>query len=166
MSIPALFFGQAEDDGVLAAGEGYADAGTAYTARVRSNPAAPDDTEERIWPAVHLTLSHRTPLATGTPGADTVDMTVRAIVDDEQVAETTFTLTLTPISDPDNPPARMRRTYEVALSIPRMRGLVEVGKDVPAGTNFQLEVEWPGSDVAVDSARVEFEVSGEVRVVV
>jgi hypothetical protein len=166
MSIPQLFFGQAEDDGVLACGEGYADAGSTYAAIIRSNPAAPDDTEERIWPAVHLTLSHRTPLAAGTPGADTVLMTVRAIVDDEQVAESTFTLTLTPISDPEDPPARVRRTYEVPLSIPRMRGLAEVGKDVPAGTNFQLEVEWPGSDVAVDAARVEWEPTGETRVVV
>jgi hypothetical protein len=119
MSIPQLFFGQAEDDGVLACGEGYADAGSTYAAIIRSNPAAPDDTEERIWPAVHLTLSHRTPLAAGTPGADTVLMTVRAIVDDEQVAESTFTLTLTPISDPEDPPARVRRTYEVPLSIRR-----------------------------------------------
>ncbi len=165
MSIPALFFGQAEDDGVLACGEGYSDAGVTYAARVRSNPAAPDDSEERIWPAVLLTLNHRIPLAAGTPGADTVQMTLRAIVDDTEVAEEAFTLTLTPVSDPEDPPARVRRTYEVALSIPRLRGLVEVGKTVPAGTNFQLELEWPGSDVAVDSARVEWEPTGEARAV-
>jgi hypothetical protein len=166
MSIPVLFLGQAEDDGVLACGESYADAGEVYAARIRSNPAASDDTEERIWPAAILTLSHRVPLAVGTPGADTVLMTVRAIVDDVEVAEETFTLTLTPISDPDDPPARVRRTYEVPFFIPRLRSAVEVGKTVPAGTNFQLELEWPGSDVAVDAARVEWETTGETRVTV
>lgn len=165
MSTPGLFFGQADGAAVLACGEGYTDAGDAYVARVRSGLAAPDDSEERIWPAALVMLSHR--IETDGVGApDEYDVTVRAVVDEEVVATGTISLALEPIADPDDPPARVRRTYEVAFSTPRMRGLVEVGKDVPAGTNFQLELEWPGSDVAVDAARVEYEPTGEVRVAV
>lgn len=163
MSIPGLFFGQAEDDGVLACGEGYTDAGEEYTAHIRSNPVVPDDTDERMWFAVYLTLAHRIE-ASDPMDADGVAVTVRAIVDDAEVTENVIQLSLEPVTDPDNPPARVRRAYEVALSVPRYRGLAEVGKDVPAGTNFQLELEWPGSDVAVDAAWVEVEETGEVRV--
>jgi hypothetical protein len=163
MSIPGLFFGQAEDDGVLACGEGYTDAGEEYTARVRSNPVVPDDTDERMWFAVYLTLAHRVE-ASDPMAADSVDLTVRAIVDDAEVTEDTIQLSLEPVTDPGNPPSRVRRTYEVAFAVPRFRGLVEVGKDVPSGTNFQLELEWPGSDVAVDAAWVEVEETGEVRI--
>lgn len=164
MSIPGLFFGQAESNNVLACGEGYEDAGLPYVARVRSNPASPGDTEERMWPAVYLMLSHRVEANPGDPDAEYVEITVRAVVDNATVVEKAFTLLLEPLEDPDNPPARVRRTYEVALSSPRLRGLVQVGRNVPAGTIFQLEVEWHGSDVAVDDAMVECEPTGEVRV--
>jgi hypothetical protein len=164
MSIPGLFFGQAEGGAVLACGQGYTDAGDTYTARIRSGLAAPEDGEERIWPAVLVMLNHRVEADDAEPSPDEYDVTVRAVVDEEIVATGTISLSLEPIADPDDPPARVRRTYEVAFSIPRMRGLVEVGKNVPAGTNFQLELEWPGSDVAVDAACVEWEPTGETRV--
>lgn len=161
MSIPNLFLGRADPEGVCAFDTGYTDAGEAYTARVRSNPdVLPDAGQERIYPAAYLTLEHRVPPAAGEP-YDEVALTVAAVVDNVAVASRVLTVRLTPIADRSNPPARVRRTYEVPLSIPVMLDAVEVGRTPPRGRIFQLEVSWPASDVSIDGAHVEYDLVPE-----
>lgn len=163
MSIPGLFYGQAHAGGLLAVGSGYTDAGVAYIARAKSNPVLPGGPEgEAIFSAVYLACTHRIE-PVGMEAYDEVEVTVKAVVDEAEVATAQFTIRMRQVTDPATPPPRVRRTYELGFSVPHIVGGVEWGRFPPRGTNFQLLVEWPGSDVSVDGGRVEHEVVSEIR---
>jgi hypothetical protein len=158
VSIPLLAFGSAEGGGLMVVGEGFTDAGLAYEAVARSNPAAPETIgEQAVYPAIRLALQHREEAGPEVVEPDTHDFTVAALVDGNEVATSTFRLSLAPVTDVTNPPRRVLRVYWVPFSYSRLEGGTEVGTERPSGTLFQLELRWPGSDVAVDHALVEYD---------
>lgn len=158
MSVPALFFGRADTGGVLSVGSGYTDAGSAYVARAKSHavlPAGPE--QEAIFSAVFLSCTHRTE-PVGDEAYDEVTVTVTAVVDEVEAAAEQMTIRMRAVTDPNDPPPAVRRTYLLGFSVPYLVDGVEWGRFPPRGIVFHLLVEWPGSDVRVDGGRVELEV--------
>lgn len=147
----------------MAVGSGYDDAGNAYSARAKSNPVLPAGARgEAIFPAVYLACTHRIE-PTGDEPYDEVQVSVTAVVDEAEVAQAQFTIRMRQVTDPASPPARVSRQYELAFSVPYVVGGVEWGRFPPRGTEFQLLVAWPASDVSVDGGEVEHEVVSEIR---
>lgn len=165
MSIPALFFGAASSASVLAVGKGTTDNGVPFVAKRTSDPAAPGGPDgEAIFPAVYLVLTHRQPPALDTDPADVVNVTITPIVDGVAKTPEVVPVRMKPIIDPNNPPPRVHRTYEIGLSEAVIRDGVEAFRFALRGTFFQLREEVPGSDITSEGAVVEHEVVSEQKV--
>lgn len=163
MSIPELFFGSASAATLFQVGSGYSDDGEDYTAKVQSNPILPGGPEgQAIFPAVYLSLRHRVEPESGA-AEETVEVTVVAVVDEEDAATSTFTVTMTPITDDQDPPATVRKVYEVAFSVPHLRNGVEKGRKPPTGTALAVRIEWPGTDIRFAGGKAEYKLTRESR---
>ena len=157
MSIPRLFFGHYSSGSLMRVGEGYLDLQQAYIPLLVSNPEVLGDGTHReaFVSAIYLTVEQREePLAPTDPYEEAV-IQVIPIFNGKEIVTLPVTVRMQPINE-QYPPKRVAKTYEVPVSLPRMRNGVEVGRYSPVGRFFQAKVILPATEIQIVEANVEF----------
>lgn len=163
MSKPVLFYGQSNVGRIYASDVARMDADQQYESLLLSQPVAPGGPHgEAIYTAIYLTLNHRVEAAAGNPG-EVLTLTASLVVDEVETETKTLSITVVPLNRA-NPPARVRRVYELGFSVPIMRDAIEISRQAVRGVFSQVRLRWPANDIQVIGAHVEHEVVTESRV--
>lgn len=110
---------------LLRVGSGYLDDGQPYNLLARSNPLTPEGAGgESIFVSLYLTLRAYEAAVT---------YAITPIVDDVRLATQTLVV-------PIGTATGVRRVYEIGLSIPTLRGGVEMIRTYPRGTWIAVEI--------------------------